>query len=151
VTVHVSPGPKSVSGSSVNVVGPPLATAVCAPVSAHEIVNHEPVTFTGSLKVIETFALRATLLVLFAGLLEATVGAASPGGPAPCEPSPPNVSVAKPSHSTAGSNASPVFVSPASIAALRRSVLSAVLVRPVPHSVPGSLPTWPIESITVAP
>src|SRR3954471_24005844 len=52
-------------------------------------------------------------------------------------PRPLNVSVAKPSHSTAGSKASAPFVSPALIESFRRSVLSAVLVSPVPHSVPG--------------
>jgi hypothetical protein len=66
----------------------------------------------------------------------------------PWKPRPPNVSVAKPSHSTVGSKASVSFVSPASIAAFRRSVLSAVLVSPVPHSAPGSKPRWPIASIT---
>ena len=35
--------------------------------------------------------------------------------------------------------------------ALRRSVLSAVLVSPVPHSVPGSTPIWPITSRIVVP
>ena len=42
-------------------------------------------------------------------------------------------------------------VSPATIVGLRRSVLSAVLVTPVPHSVPGSTPIWPITSSTVVP
>ena len=68
-----------------------------------------------------------------------------------CEPSPSNVFVGNPSHSTAGSKASPPFGSPAVIVALRRSVLSAVLVSPDPHSVPGSKPTWPITSSTVVP
>ncbi len=66
-----------------------------------------------------------------------------------CAPSPSKVSVAKPSHSTAGSKASPPLVSPASTLGLRRSVLSIVLVSPVPHSVPGSTPIWPIESTMV--
>ena len=61
------------------------------------------------------------------------------------------MSVAKPSHSTAGSKASEPFASPASTLALRRSVLSAVLVSPVPHSVPGSTPIWPITSRIVVP
>ena len=47
-----------------------------------------------------------------------------------CEPSPPNVSIAKPSHSTEGSNVSVVFVSLEMIEDFRRSVLSAVLVSP---------------------
>ena len=41
--------------------------------------------------------------------------------------------------------------SPASTLALRRSVLSAVLVSPVPHSVPGSTPICPITSRIVVP
>ena len=109
-------------------------------------------TETGSLNVIPTLALPATSIEPFAGVVLATVGAASAGGgPAVCEPSPSNVSVAKPSHWTAGSNASEPLMSPSVTTALRRSVLSAVLTRPVPHSVPGSKPTWPITSITVVP
>lgn len=65
-----------------------------------------------------------------------------------CPPSPSKVSIANPSHSAAGSKASVGLVSPASMVGFRRSVLSAVLVNPVPHSVPGSTPCWPIESIT---
>ena len=38
---------------------------------------------------------------------------------------------------------------PALIDDLRRRVLSAVLARPAPHSVPGSQPTWPITSTIV--
>ena len=59
--------------------------------------------------------------------------------------------VGNPSHSTEGSNASAPFGSPSVIVALRRSVLSAVLVSPDPHSVPGSKPIWPITSSTVVP
>ena len=66
-------------------------------------------------------------------------------------PSPANVFVANPSHSTDGSKTSEPFESPAVIAALRRSVLSAVLASPDPHSVPGSKPIWPITSSTVVP
>ena len=105
----------------------------------HEIENVALATETASLNVMPTFALGATSVEPFAGVVLATVGAASAGGgPAVCEPSPSNVSVAKPSHWTAGSKASLPIGSPAVTAALRRSVLSAVLVRPVPHSVPGS-------------
>ena len=75
----------------------------------------------------------------------ATTGAL---GSEPWLPRPSNVSFAKPSHWRAGSNASDWFVSPASIPALRRSVLSAVLVSPLPHWVPGSKPTWPMLSMT---
>ena len=48
------------------------------------------------------------------------------------------LSFANPSHCTDGSKASDPLASPASIPALRRRVLSAVLVRSVPHCVPGS-------------
>ena len=68
-----------------------------------------------------------------------------------CAPRPPNVSWAKPSHSSAGSNVSAPFGSPAWTVSLRRSVLSAVLVSPLPHSVPGSTPIWPTTSRTVDP
>ncbi len=68
-----------------------------------------------------------------------------------CAPRPPNVSWAKPSHSSAGSNVSAPFGSPAWTVSLRRSVLSAVLVSPLPHSVPGSTPIWPTTSRTVEP
>ena len=68
-----------------------------------------------------------------------------------CEPRPSNVSVAKPFHSAAGSKASLATASPAQTAGIRRRVLSAVLVRPAPHSVPGSKPTWPSESMIVVP
>ena len=59
--------------------------------------------------------------------------------------------VAKPSHSTAGSKASEPSASPATTVSLRRIVLSAVEGRPVPHSVPGSNPIWPMTSTRSAP
>jgi hypothetical protein len=68
---------------------------------------------------------------------EMTIGSS---GPTVCVPSPLKVSVGKPAHSTAGSKASAPPVSPVTIDVLRRSVLSAVLVSPDPHSVPGSTP-----------
>src|SRR5918996_3470977 len=49
VVVHDSSIAKSTSGSSVNVRGPPLAMAVCAPLVVQTISNHEPVTATSSL------------------------------------------------------------------------------------------------------
>ena len=55
---------------------------------------------------------------------------------------------ANPSHSTEGSNASEGSVSPAQTVSLRRMLLSAVDWSPVPHSLPGSTPTWPSESTT---
>ena len=60
-------GAKSASGSMVKVVGPPLAVAVWAPLVAHEIEYHEPVTLTGSLKVTETFAAVATSVASIPG------------------------------------------------------------------------------------
>ncbi len=150
VTVQVSFATKSVSGSSVNVCGPPVTAALCEPLVPHESVNHEPVTSTFSLKVTDTFAVTETSVAPAAGVVLVTVGAASPDVRV-WAPSPSKVSVAKPFHSTAGSNASAPFASPVSIVGLRRRVLSAVLVTPVPHSVPGSTPIWPITSSTVAP
>ncbi len=45
---------------------------------AQAIKNQLPVTFTGSLKVMSIFASSATLVVLLAGVVLATVGAVSP-------------------------------------------------------------------------
>ena len=66
-------------------------------------------------------------------------------------PMPSRVLIGKPSHSVAGSKASPPLVSPASTSERRRIVLSAVLAAPVPHSVPGSNPIWPITSTSAPP
>ena len=81
-------------------------------------------------KVIEMFELPGTPVAPFAGVVLVTAGARSPVA---CAPRPSNVSLGKPSHSTAGSNSSEPLVSPDSTAAFRRSVLSCVLVRPLPH------------------
>src|SRR5918912_63327 len=78
VTVHVSAFAKFVSGSSVKVVGPPLTVAAWLPLEPQEIEYQPSVTFTGSLKVIETFASSATSVALFAGVVLATDGAVSP-------------------------------------------------------------------------
>ena len=67
MTVQVSSLAKSVSGSSVKLVGPPLDGAVCAPLVAQEIVNQGPVTFTGSLKPIVMSESSATPIAPFAG------------------------------------------------------------------------------------
>ena len=123
----------------------------CAPVVSHASAKLALVTATGSLNVTTMLAPRATSTAPFAGVVLATDGASSPGVVVACDPSPSNVSVAKPSHSVAGSKASEPFVSPASTLALRRRVLSAVLVSPVPHSVPGSTPICPITSRIVVP
>ncbi len=131
-------------------MGPPPAIAVCAPLSAQEIVNQAPVTLTGSLNVTDRSAEGETPVAPAVGEVAVTCGAAS-ATTVECAPRPVKSSVANPSHSTAGSKTSLGFESPASIVPLRRSVLSAVLVSPVPHSVPGSKPSWPITSISVAP
>ncbi len=68
-----------------------------------------------------------------------------------CAPSPSKVLTAKPSHSSAGSKVSVATGSPAQMVALRRNVLSAVLIRPVPHSVVGLFAICPSESMGVAP
>src|SRR5687768_12116170 len=78
VAVQAWPPAKSASGSSVKVVGPPLATAVWAPLELHAIENQLPVTSTGSLKVIVTFEPSGTLKAPSVGFVEETVGAGSP-------------------------------------------------------------------------
>src|SRR5919204_4288498 len=79
VTVQVSPWTKSVPGWGVNVVGPPLTVALWPPLVPHEIEYQLPVTSTGSLNVIEMFALTATSVAPFAGVVLATDGAVSLG------------------------------------------------------------------------
>ena len=104
VVVHVSPSAKSTSGFRVNVVGPPLSTAVWVPLSAQEIVNHAPATFTGSLNVTDRSAEGETPIAPDVGEVAVTCGAAS-ATTVECAPRPVKSSVAKPSHSIAGSNA----------------------------------------------
>ena len=70
-------------------------------------------------------------------------------GGVPTLPRPSKVSTGKPSHCTDGSNGSVPSVSPTVTEAFRRSVLSRVLVRPVPHSSPGSNPIWPMMSMAL--
>jgi hypothetical protein len=77
VTVHDSPAVKLVSGSSVNVVGPPPGTAVWAPLVAQWIVYQPVSTLTPSLKVTEMFASAATPLAPAAGDRASTDGASS--------------------------------------------------------------------------
>ena len=60
VTVHVSLTGRFAVGLSVNVVGPPLASAATGPPAAHVIVNHVPLTLTGSENVRVMFASTAT-------------------------------------------------------------------------------------------
>ncbi len=148
--MQVSLGTKSLAGSRVNVVGPPLTVAVWVPLDPQEMEYQLPVTSTASLNVMLTFASTATLACPPVGLVVVTSGGWSPRV-IWCAPSPSTVSVANPFHSVAGSKASAPFGSPAWIVDLRRRVLSAVLVSPVPHSVPGSRPICPITSSTVVP
>ena len=56
VRVQSSLPAKSVAGSRVKVVGPPLTVAGWVPLPAHEMSNHEPATSTGSLNVTCRFA-----------------------------------------------------------------------------------------------
>ncbi len=84
---------------------------------------------------------------LTAGPQSATTGAGPPV--TLCVPSPLKVFTGKPFHSAAGSKVSLKIGSPSVTDALRCRVLSAVLASPVPHSVPGSTPTWPMTSIGV--
>src|SRR5919109_783067 len=77
VAVPVSLGAKSLSGSGVKVLGPPLVVAVCEPLTKQEIENQLPVTLTGSLNVTLTFASSATSLAPLAGERLATEGAVS--------------------------------------------------------------------------
>ena len=131
-------------GSSVYCVPLPLKEKATLPLTEQPSENAEALVVTASLNV--TVGLTEAVVVEpSAGLTETTVGAASTGLPG-YPPRKSNESVAKPSHSIDGSKASDPLVSPAMTAALRRSVLSAVLVRPVPHSVPGSTPIWPMTS-----
>jgi hypothetical protein len=61
------------------VVGPPETAAVWLPLDVQESENHEPETFTGSLKVTVMFAPAATPPASFDGEVEATAGAVSVG------------------------------------------------------------------------
>ena len=57
-----------------NVTGPPEIAAECVPVTVHWIANHEPVTFTGSLKSSEMFAYAGTLRAPAVGKEVITLG-----------------------------------------------------------------------------
>src|SRR6185503_6037054 len=96
VTVHCSLDAKFVVGSSVNVVPSPEAVAAWTPLVAQLIEYHGSVTVTGSLKVIETFASRATFVAPARGEVADTEGAGSPTMQAlsAAQPRPSTVSVA---------------------------------------------------------
>src|SRR5437870_3673878 len=77
VTVQFSSVAKSVAGSSVNVVGPPVTVAGRTPLA--QVMSYHPTTAsTGSVNVIATFAETATPVAPFAGAVDATAGATSP-------------------------------------------------------------------------
>ena len=85
VTTHVSALTKSAAGSNEKLIGPPEAAAECGPLSEQVIVNHMPLTFTGSLKATETLASSDTPLAPADGVVVLTAGAWSlqlPGGDA---------------------------------------------------------------------
>src|SRR5436190_6815327 len=77
VAVHSSLLPKSVFGSTVHVVGPPLTVTVCAPVLTQLMVTELLVMVTGSLNVTERFVFVATFVEPFVGVTAVTLGAAS--------------------------------------------------------------------------
>src|SRR5436190_877854 len=77
VAVHSSLLPKSVFGSTVHVVGPPLTVTVCAPVWTQLMVTELLVMVTGSLNVTERFVFVATFVEPFVGVTAVTLGAAS--------------------------------------------------------------------------
>src|SRR5438094_4293007 len=79
-TVTVQPSEKARSDvrSSVNVVGPPVWTAVCEPLVAHAIVYQAVETFTGSLNVTVMFVLNGTSVAPASGDVAVTAGALSP-------------------------------------------------------------------------
>src|SRR4051794_12674110 len=80
VKVQLSPGAKSLLGSMVKVVGPPVTTLLvssCVPLVVQTISNQAPVTVTGSVKVTVTFFCVPTPLAPGAGSEDATAGAAS--------------------------------------------------------------------------
>lgn len=76
VHVQVSPAVKSVSGLSVQVVGPPDSATVCAPEIVQVMVNDPTAAVTASLKVTLRSVARETVAPV-AGVVVVTDGAAS--------------------------------------------------------------------------
>jgi hypothetical protein len=141
-TSAVALPPGAVAGETAVRVMQPAAGAGATPLMARS-------TIVSSGSVAVTVRVAALPAGVTSGTPQVSTAGAATGPPSMVwVPSPSKVSVAKPSHSVAGSKASPGFGSPAFTVDLRRIVLSNVLVRPVPHSVPGSVPRTPIESIT---
>src|SRR4029079_2620918 len=77
VSEHTSPSTKFVTGSIVNVVGPPEYVAGLG-VALHLRSNHGSVTLTASLNVTVRLALTSTSVAPFTGNVETTVAAWSP-------------------------------------------------------------------------
>src|SRR4051812_14810164 len=77
VAVHVSSCAKSVSGSSVNVDGPPLTTAVWLPLDVHEMSYQVPAAVTGSEKVMLMLAPTSTPVAPSSGDVAVTAGGES--------------------------------------------------------------------------
>ena len=130
------------AGLRTKVVGPPLTASVTTPLFEQDNANAVAPAVTGSENVTDRSAVTGKLFAPSAGNVAVTFGAASDALHVDVyEPRPEKVSVASPSHSAAGSNPSLPLASPAQVAGFRVRVLSAVLARPVPHSVPGLLPS----------
>src|ERR1044071_1757527 len=77
VAVQSSPLPKSLFGSTVHTVGPPLTATVCAPVLAQLIVTGLLVIVTASLNVMLRFVFVAMPVEVSVGVTAVTDGAAS--------------------------------------------------------------------------
>src|SRR5436190_2294775 len=78
VTVQVSPGVKSVFGSSVKLaLGLALVVNVCAPEVPQVMSKLAPAALTDSSKLIVTFVFDVRSVAPFAGVVELTDGAAS--------------------------------------------------------------------------
>ena len=71
--MQLSPGAKSLPGSTVNVVGPPRTFAAWSPLVAHEIVIAPAATSTGSVKVIETETSTAVHVIVPAELFSSPI------------------------------------------------------------------------------
>ncbi len=150
VSVQASPGAKSALGSRVEVTRLLVRVKVLVPLTLQERVKAPAAAVTGSEKVTVTFEPSATAALPVAGEVDTTVGAASVGG-ATVD------GVGAEAADGVDGEAVPLDGGVEGVVgdgvagldrALRRSVLSAVEVRPVPHSVPGSKPTWPMTSMT---
>src|SRR5690349_6142435 len=109
VTVRVQEPARSSTGSTVQVVGPPVTEKAAAPLVEQSSEIAASARVTGSLKVTVGFTVPGAVPPV-AGVTAVTVGASSTGGSAVqvevWVPSPSTVSAANPSHCTEGSKAS---------------------------------------------